>query len=110
MPQTTEWTGNERREFCKLCKQSTNDAVRSACSKAKISMWMSGLLVVTCLGLSAIAWSAKSDVSNQKEILTEIRREQKSISKDMNKVAEFIELLKEGKIVVHEHRERNRSN
>jgi len=115
------WTGSERREFCMLCQKSMEEKInsmgKSACTKARIAMWLSGLLVVICFAATGISYSAKADVANQKEILSEIRKEQKVISHDLNQIAEFVNLLKAGKIVVHEHarngrdhEEDNRSN
>jgi len=103
---TSEWTGDERREYCKICKQSTNELIKSACTKARIAMWLSGMLLIVCITATGISYSAKADVANQKEILTEIRKEQKTISHDLSQIAEFVNLLKAGKIVVHDHSRR----
>ena len=106
---SSEWSGEERREYCRLCKEDTNRSIKSACTKARISMYLTGTLLAFILGLTSLTWSAKSDVDNQKEILREIRVEQKSIAKDLNKITEFIELLKEGKIST-DRRDNHRSN
>jgi len=118
------WTGSERREFCTLCQVRIDEKIKGACAKARIAMWLSGILVAICFAATGISYSAKADVANQKEamvkqerILTEILKDQKVISHDLNQIAEFVNLLKAGKIVVHEHarngrdhEEDNRSN
>ena len=98
------WTGEERREFCKLCKSDSDLRSNTACSKSKTAMWVSVtfavVLVPICFGLSAIAWSAKSDVANQKETVQEIAKEQKEMAKNLNTIAEFVKLLKEGSLML----------
>jgi len=53
---------------------------------------------VVCFILSGIAWSAKTEVENQKEIVTDIRTTQLKIKDDLTTVVGFIKLLQDGKI------------
>ena len=92
------WDGPDRREYCQLCRSSTENGIKSACSKARNSMLISICLLGICFVLSGIAWSAKSDVSHQKETILEVKNTQKQMATDISKIAEFIDLLKDGKI------------
>lgn len=90
---------------CKLCKEGLEGKIDAACRKARWAFGAAFSLLAAVLALSGIAWSARSDVSNQKELLVEVRKEQKQMAEDLNRIAEFVDLLKKGKIVVKKSEE-----
>lgn len=103
------WAGSDRKEYCKLCKRDTERSVKNAEKMGENAVKISLTLLVICFVLSGIAWSAKSDVRNfrissQKDMMyfnlkvQEINRDQKKIKRDLAKIAEFVDLLKQGKI------------
>lgn len=94
---TAEWSGTEHREYCKLCKEGTHREIKLACAKGRAAISISSGLLVVCFVLSGISWSAKSDVSHQKEITTMIYENQKEMRKDIGTVVKFIELWKENR-------------
>ena len=94
----SEWAGEERREYCKLCKQGTNERINELGNKISNSNRLAMGLLVVCFILSGIAWSAKSDVEHQKEIISDIRTTQLKIKDDLTTVVGFLKLFQEGKI------------
>ena len=107
------WTGNERRAYCELCKEGTDKGIKSACKKASIAIKLTGGLVVICFILSGIAWSAKSNVANQKEKVDKIHDRQEGMAEDLSAIAEFVNLLKNGNVNLpyrHDHAPKETNN
>lgn len=97
MSDTNELNRNNQ-DYCNLCKEGTDNGIKAACGKSNRAMWIAGILLGVCFGLSGIAWSAKSAVANMAKQVDEIHAEQKIIGKSVAKFNTFIELLMKGQI------------
>lgn len=110
MTAKSTWTEGERRMHCQMCKSDLENRIGAACSKARWSMYISLGLLAACITLAGVAWSAKSDVGHQKETITDMSKKQDKIAEDISKIAEFVDLLKSGKIYIPRNNGYNNHN